>query len=338
MILSGFAASRRSCPNRSFAALGAGVLLLGLATLRAGTGLAREASAETSRTTAQVRFFFAGNGRLQLRHGHFEETLDVRYRQPNGAYDEEALQRIAHFFRSRGDGRSEAVSLRLVELLAYIQERYRARPMILLSGYRSPEFNSALGAQGQAVAFASLHTQALAADIALPQLDLQKLWLRLREERVGGVGFYRRQRFLHIDVGPPRFWEEATSRVGENLSAGNARIFARTDFDRYDTLSGARIRLHSVTALPLRVHAIVRAEGEDQAVLGRLRPLSVPALADGDCWLIREPAAAYEFEIQADDHRPQGWQRRRLALEITFCPPLVERTPGMVRTNLVELR
>jgi len=37
---------------------------------------------------------------------------------------------------------------------------------------------------------------------------------------------------VHVDVGKPRFWEAATSRADEDLSGGNARVFARTDFDR----------------------------------------------------------------------------------------------------------
>ena len=39
-------------------------------------------------------------------------------------------------------------------------------------------------------------------------------------------GYYAKQGFMHVDVGKPRFWEATTSRTDEDLSGGNARVFA----------------------------------------------------------------------------------------------------------------
>lgn len=284
-----------------------------------------------------LRFFFAGNGHLELEHAHFEERLHIRYRNADGSYDSAACEQVDRFFRSRNDGRTQPIPLRLVELLGYLQSRYRARPMVLLSGYRSPEFNEQLGAQGQAVALASLHTQGLAADIALPGMDLRKLWLRLRAEQIGGVGFYQRQRFLHVDVGPPRFWEETTSRVTENLSAGNARIFARTDFDRYRSLNGSRITLHSVTALPVRIAPTVSADTPQGLLTAEIVPLNAAIVLDQGCWVIREPAPRYEFEVRGVEPRAEIAKGDRFPLRLKTCEPRVERTPAEVWTNAVEL-
>ena len=132
---------------------------------------------------AQPRFFFAGDGHLTLSHAHFAEKLDVRYRRADGTYDPAALARIRHFFRSREDGREAPISLRLIELLAYIQDHFHPRQMTLLSGYRSPEFNADLRAAGQKAAQASLHTEGLAADIAFAGVDLKRLWGQLRQLR-----------------------------------------------------------------------------------------------------------------------------------------------------------
>src|SRR5262249_14819064 len=68
-----------------------------------------------------LRFFLAGGGHLVLQHGHFNTSLDVRYRHADGTYDPAALAQIRHFFRSREDGQEAPISLRLIELLAYIQ-------------------------------------------------------------------------------------------------------------------------------------------------------------------------------------------------------------------------
>jgi uncharacterized protein YcbK (DUF882 family) len=289
---------------------------------------------------ALPRFFFVGNGRLKMRHGHFEEQLDVVYRRADGSYDRTALDRIAHFFRSRADGATVPVPLRLVELLSYLQVAHGVREMILLSGYRSPEFNDALGAQGQAVAFASLHTQALAADLALPGQNLRRLWMKLRDERVGGVGYYASQRFLHVDVGPPRFWEETTSRVSERLSAGNARVFLRTDYDRYPKFEGAELTIHSITALPLRVQKRLFLEDNgrrwleldtEPASLGRVRD-------DNGCWSIEEPAPRYAFRVVRAHPlaRAEAQARQRGTLVWETCAPRIERTPQTLESNPVE--
>ncbi|GIW44328.1 MAG: hypothetical protein KatS3mg077_1610 [Candidatus Binatia bacterium] len=303
-----------------------------------GALLVAEYAPRTAWADPAVRFFFAGDGRLSLVHGHFEEHLDVRYRRADGSYDPAARAAIDRFFRSRGDGKVEAIPLRLIELLSYIQSRYRLRRMVLLSGYRSPEFNEALGTQGQAVALASLHTQALAADLAIPDADLRKLWLRLRAEGVGGVGLYASQRFLHIDVGPVRFWEETTSRVSEKLSAGNARIFARSDFDRYPSLDGARITLHSVTAFPLRIARHIEGEAHGHVFEAQVVPLQPQLDREGDCWVIREPSARYEFEVRGTPTVPLELHGRRIALRLVTCSPRVERTPENIPTNTIEIR
>ncbi len=320
-----------------------GLLLLALASLPASGAHGRAAPGLQRAPTSQAepRFFFAGNGRLEMRHGHFNERLDVRYRRSDGSYDPLALERIAYFFRSRGDGAVAPISLRLIELLSYLQAVLGVREMILLSGYRSPEFNEALGAQGRAAAFASLHTQTLAADLALPGQNLRRLWLKLRETEIGGVGYYPSQRFLHIDVGPPRFWEESTSRVSERLSAGNARVFLRTDFDRYTQWDGAEIVLHSVTAFPLRLQKYARFE--HAGGLGVQLPMvpAVPTLAsdqDG-CWVIEQAAPHLRFRVVASEEtavRLRGARPQRGKIVWETCAPRVERTPEEVRSNTVE--
>ncbi|MBI3785007.1 MAG: DUF882 domain-containing protein [Deltaproteobacteria bacterium] len=285
------------------------------------------------------RFFFAGDGHLKLGHAHFNTTLNVQYRRGDGTYDRAALEQISHFFRSRGDNRERSMSLRLIELLSYVQNRYHPRKMVLLSGYRSPEFNAELGAAGQAVAMASLHTQGLASDIAFGGVDLRRLWLSLRELKTGGAGYYRKQNFLHIDTGPPRFWEETTSRVSENLSAGNARMFVRTDFDRYDDLAGAVLSLQSVTTLPLRIapqaHLVGRHGVQALALAGR-----GSIARDGDCLMINSPAEAYELQVLSASLNVEGTgdaEAARPHLAIDTCEPRIERTPLTARSNPIEL-
>ncbi len=309
-----------------------------LAVVAAGALLAVCAAAAGS---AAPRFFFAGDGQLELHHAHFSTTLRVRYRRPDGSYDPEALARIKQFFRSRGDGAREDVSLRLVELLSYIQEHYHPRRMTLVSGYRSPEYNNGLRASGVLAAKASLHTQAMAADVAFGGVDLRHLWMQLRRLETGGVGYYRSGAFLHIDTGPPRFWEETTSRVGENLSAGNARLFARTDFDRYDSFAGAVVRLHGLTALPLYISPQARLVRAGESAPVELAAAAGMRRRDDGCWAITEAADAYELRVVSAGPLPGGLSPKISAphfhLVLATCAPRLEKTPAEFESNPLDV-
>jgi uncharacterized protein YcbK (DUF882 family) len=284
------------------------------------------------------RFFFEGNGRLVMRHGYFDTTLDVRYRRPDGGYDRAALKQIEHFFRSREDNREAPVPLRLVELLSYIQDHYHPRQMILLSGFRSPEFNTELRNAGGAVAQASLHTEAMAADIMFTGVDMGRLWHRLRDLDAGGVGYYRENKFLHIDTGPPRFWEAATSRVRENISAENARVFLATDFDRYRDLKGASCVLHSVTAYPIMISSHARVVGADEASLTIESPKGADSNPDG-CFVVSSPERR-EFRVAsaAGPAAAQGAAQGTSRIVLSTCEPRIGKTPAEITSNPIEIR
>jgi uncharacterized protein YcbK (DUF882 family) len=277
------------------------------------------------------RFFFSGGGTIALDHAYFPEHLSVRFRDSDGRYDPGAIARIRHFFRSRSDGREGEVSLRLIELVDYIQDRYHPKKMVLVSGYRSPEFNGDLRAAGRRVARASLHTEGLAADLKLVGLDLRPVWTSLRGLRTGGAGLYAEEGFLHVDTGIPRFWEAATSGVDKDLSAGNARLFARTEFDRYADLAGAIVDIHGVTAFPLR---IARTAHLGDLALA-LEPVSADAESDGDCWVITGPAARYAFRVSGPVAAPAAGIRQ--PLHLATCTPRVGATPAQFDSNPIEV-
>lgn len=276
------------------------------------------------------RFFFSGDGEIELEHAHFDEKLAVRYRDSSGSYDAQALAAVARFFRSRESGEVGEVSLRLIELIDYVQDRFRPTRTVLISGYRSPTLNEELRGRGAAVAESSLHTEGIAADLQFDGTNLKRLWVQLRESKIGGVGYYAKEKFLHLDTGRPRFWEPKTSRIGERLSAGNARLFARTDFDRYGTLNGAAIRLHSVTALPLGVASTATAGGG--AV--KLAPADQHATMVNGCIVFREPATSYRLRVEGAD-LPARQQRGPIVL--ATCAPRVESTPERIESNVVEI-
>lgn len=282
------------------------------------------ASGESSPATAAARFFFSGDGVLHLYHAHFGIERTFHFRRADGSYDVEELGALRQFFRSRTDDEQGPLSLRLVELLDYVEDRFRPRRLTLYSAYRSPAFN----AQLPGAARASLHTQGLAADIGVEGHAVRKVWEDLRERGMGGVGLYPGDEVLHIDAGPARFWAASTSRVGEDLSAGNARMFVRTEFDRYASLDGARIAVHSVTAFPLGFRRHVGSAFE-------LVAEDAHVVAEGDCLWIRDPAPEHRLRLRARQGEVVDVSASQVVL--STCAPRIERTPENVESNRIEM-
>jgi uncharacterized protein YcbK (DUF882 family) len=294
------------------------------------------------------RFFLSGDGTIALQNEHTGERLRVQFRDARGAYSQAAMTRIDRLFRSRGDDEETRVSLRLIELIDFIEDRWHPQSIQLLSGYRSGEYNAALIARGGKQARTSMHTEGLAADLHFAGLDQRELWLALRELECCGAGYYKTNGFLHLDVGKPRFWEETTSRVGENLSRGNARVIARTDFDRYDALDGAEIRLHAVTLWPLRVArgADLAREGDAGAASDVVRPVRLAAMGHGalasdDCIEFppseTPPPIALRVEDRGVSAAAPGAARGRARIVLHTCEPRLEATPERIETNPIEL-
>jgi uncharacterized protein YcbK (DUF882 family) len=274
------------------------------------------------------RFFVEGDGALALTNAHTGARAVVRYRRPDGAYDPDAIARIRRAFRSKGDRSEGLVSLRLVEVLSWVQGRTGGKPLTLLSGYRNPTYNENLRRRGAKAAGGSLHTEGLAADLALAGPQALRLWHAVRDLDCCGAGYYARQGFVHVDVGRARFWEAATSRVDEDLSAGNARLFARTEFDRYAPGEPITVTLHALTVPPVRIARaarLVSAAGEE-----------VPLVLGGD---LAEHEGCLEAPATSTRLRAAGPPRAVAGrLVLSTCEPRGERTPATVETNPIEIR
>ena len=272
-------------------------------------------------TVAAPRFFLAGDGTLALVSAHSGAQATVTYRRADGTYDPEALAKIRHVLRSR-DGAEGDVALRFVELLGWVYAERGKQPLRIQSGYRSPTYNEAIRSRGAKAAGGSLHTEGLAADVVFPAKELRPLWMKIRGLECCGAGYYQKNGFLHLDVGRPRFWEPATSKVEENLSAGNARLFARTEFDRYTPGEPVVVLLHALTAPPVLIaNDATLVDGD------RVRPVRI----EGDGCI---EVAEHGVRLRAVD--VPAVERGRLVLRT--CTPRVERTPESVETNPIAVR
>ncbi|MBT14088.1 MAG: hypothetical protein CMI02_18855 [Oceanospirillaceae bacterium] len=78
--------------------------------------------------------------------------------------------------------------------------------MYIISGYRAPKTNSDLRHVSNGVAEHSLHMQGRAIDIRIPGVSHRHLHKAALAMRTGGVGYYPKSGFIHIDTGRVRHW------------------------------------------------------------------------------------------------------------------------------------
>ena len=149
--------------------------------------------------------------RLAIRNVHNNETVDAVFAR-NGSFVAEGLAELNHGLRDWRTGEATAMDRRLLALLVRLREKLEltGRSKIgLISGYRSPATNAALRAAGGAhtgVATKSQHMLGKATDIMVPGVSLDRLHGAALALGGGGVGFYPRDGFVHVDTGRVRHW------------------------------------------------------------------------------------------------------------------------------------
>jgi uncharacterized protein YcbK (DUF882 family) len=151
-------------------------------------------------------YILSNTRKLQIYNLHTKEYFDSPYWM-NGGYMPEAVKSLEHMFRDHYNGRERRIDPKLLDLLYSIQKKTGINePFHLISGYRSPDTNARLRSNNRGVAKKSLHMYGKAADIRLPGLSLKKLRRAAYELKAGGVGYYPRSNFVHVDVGRVRYW------------------------------------------------------------------------------------------------------------------------------------
>jgi uncharacterized protein YcbK (DUF882 family) len=118
-----------------------------------------------------------------------------------------SLARLDAFLRDHRTGEAHAIDRSLYDILNDLKLATRTRsPFQVISGYRSPRTNATLRENGRGVASGSLHLQGRAIDVRLADVDSAVLRDAALELARGGVGYYRRSDFVHVDTGRVRRW------------------------------------------------------------------------------------------------------------------------------------
>jgi uncharacterized protein YcbK (DUF882 family) len=144
---------------------------------------------------------------LTIHNPNTREALSAVY-WSDGHYRNCALEKINHIMRDYHTGEITPIDVRLLDLLYELNsESGNNSPIRLISGYRSKKTNERLRRQGRSAAKNSFHMQGMAVDFQLAGTNLHTLFKRAADKQAGGVGYYPRQSFIHIDVGPIRYWK-----------------------------------------------------------------------------------------------------------------------------------
>jgi len=148
-----------------------------------------------------------GAGReISFHNAHTDESFNGEYWK-DGKYLPDAFDEIRSIMRDFRTGDIFAIDPRLIDVLFVVKAKSsNSAPFSLFSGYRSPRTNKLLRSVTEGVARGSLHMQGQAADINLPGTNLNKLEKTALALKMGGVGYYPKSGFVHIDTGRVRTW------------------------------------------------------------------------------------------------------------------------------------
>lgn len=183
-------------------------------TKSAGTGIGRRTAlqfglsglAGLAATPALGAVNGAAARKLSLHNLHTGETIRTTF-WANGKFLTDALRDIDFVLRDFRTGDIAEIDPNLLVLLHRLSIKAGAGgPFEVISGYRSPKTNAALASNSSGVAKRSLHMRGMAIDIRLPGVQLRSLHRAAKSLKAGGVGYYPKSNFIHVDTGRVRYW------------------------------------------------------------------------------------------------------------------------------------
>ena len=178
---------------------------------------------------------------LTLHSPELGEKVRATYYE-NGRYDRLALTEIRRLFRDKHNDTEIDIDPQLIDLLWSIQRQLSPdQPLDVICGYRSPETNAYLRRHSSGVAANSFHMYGKAADLRIPGCSVSTLNRFAINLEVGGVGYYPRSNFVHVDTGPVRRWGQNGRLISDRASKSSPKAASR------------KTRVAKSTAKPVRV-------------------------------------------------------------------------------------
>lgn len=142
---------------------------------------------------------------MHFYHTHTGERLRVDISDKE-RYPLDPLK-VNRFFRDFRTSEIHPIDPELLSIINAIRRETGSSGIIeVISAYRSPKTNKVLRSRSGGVAKKSLHMKGKALDIRISDLDsgtLRDVAIALKK---GGVGYYAKSDFVHIDTGRVRYW------------------------------------------------------------------------------------------------------------------------------------
>lgn len=135
------------------------------------------------------------------------ETVQRVYWTPVDGYIQQSINEVSWALRDHHNNQVRQFDTGVLDQLYALQLQLGVKqPLNVISGYRSPTTNGMLCESRRGVARNSYHIQAMAMDVRVPGGRNRELCRAARSLGAGGVGYYPRSNFVHIDSGPVRYW------------------------------------------------------------------------------------------------------------------------------------
>tara|TARA_Y100000590_G_scaffold467194_1_gene645226 strand:+ start:25930 stop:26535 length:606 start_codon:yes stop_codon:yes gene_type:complete len=143
---------------------------------------------------------------VSFRQAHTGESFSGVYRVGD-QYLPDVFERLNYMLRDFRTGEAFPMDPRVIDVLSMVQQGTgKDTPLEILSGYRTPKTNAMLYRVSEGVARNSYHMYGQAIDIRMPGYNTKKLSQVARGLRAGGVGYYPKSHFVHVDTGEIRSW------------------------------------------------------------------------------------------------------------------------------------
>jgi len=143
---------------------------------------------------------------LKMYNPNTNEVLVSRFYK-NKKIPEKEIKKISYFLRDFRENKTKRIDQKLIFYLAEILEKSKKGKYIVVhSAYRTKKTNNFLKEHGYRTAKRSLHMKAKAIDFHISGYSSYKSYLITKRIKPGGLGYYKKQKFIHMDTGRRRFW------------------------------------------------------------------------------------------------------------------------------------
>lgn len=144
---------------------------------------------------------------VSLYNTHTGELLSKYVYWQDGNYLKQAMDEISYLLRDHRTDEVKEIDPLVIDQACALSRKFSVKqPFEIFSGYRAAETNEDLRHRSRRVAKHSLHIEGKAIDLRLPGVPIKQLRAAALSLRDGGVGYYPRRGFVHIDSGPVRHW------------------------------------------------------------------------------------------------------------------------------------